>query len=98
MSKTSRKTSIKAFTIKVDEDSTHGFLGDLALGYEGLQRSIEAHRLDALAHCAHMTIHGVLHLKGFRHDSDEERTAMEAAEETILARLGFTDLHPLALP
>ena len=80
------------------DDGMHGFLGDIALGYQGLQRTIERHRLDALAHCAHMTVHGVLHLKGFVHDTDEERTAMEEAEETILARLGFVGLHPLALP
>ncbi len=81
-----------------DDDDMHGFLGDIALGYQGLQRTIERHRLDALAHCAHMTIHGVLHLRGFVHDTDEERAWMEDAEETILARLGFVGLHPLALP
>ncbi len=84
------------------EDGRRGFLGDIALGYQGLQRVIEQHRLDALAHCAHMTIHGVLHLRGYTHDTDEERTQMEAAEETILAQLGFTEpttpLPPLALP
>ena len=79
------------------EDSMCGFLGDLALGYQGLQRTIEQHRLDALAHCAHMTVHGVLHLAGFTHDKTLTRTAMEAAEGTILTRLGFADLHPLAL-
>ncbi len=79
-------------------DFLNGFLGDIALGYQGLQRTVERHRLDAHAHCAHMTIHGVLHLTGFIHDSAEELSAMEAAEGTILERLGFADLHPLALP
>ena len=80
------------------EDSAQDFLGDIALGYQGLQRAIDRHRLDALAHSAHMTVHGILHLAGFTHDGDEERSAMEEAEGAILARLGFTDLHPLALP
>ncbi len=75
-----------------NKDGMRGFLGDIALGYQGLQRAIEQHHLDALAHCAHMTIHGVLHLKNFIHDTDEERATMEAAEETILAQLGFADL------
>jgi probable rRNA maturation factor len=38
-----------------------------------------------------MTIHGVLHLCGFDHESDAEAAKMERREVQILDRLGFSD-------
>lgn len=37
-------------------------------------------------HYAHMIVHGVLHLAGYRHDSDSAAAAMEAMEAEILKR------------
>ena len=43
------------------------------------------------AHCAHMVVHGILHLQGWDHQFDEEAEVMEARERDILATLGFPD-------
>jgi probable rRNA maturation factor len=43
------------------------------------------------SHWAHMTIHGVLHLLGFDHQSRGEARKMAAREVQILDRLGFAD-------
>ncbi len=70
------------------------YIGDIALGYQGLRRKIEEYQLDALAHCAHITTHAVAHLVGLNHETTKERDFMEAAEEAILRRLGFPESSP----
>jgi probable rRNA maturation factor len=44
-----------------------------------------------LAHWAHLTVHGVLHLLGFDHVGRAETGRMEALEVQILDRLGFSN-------
>jgi probable rRNA maturation factor len=43
------------------------------------------------AHWAHLVIHGVLHLLGYDHHTDDEARRMESCEVRLLAELGFTD-------
>jgi probable rRNA maturation factor len=43
------------------------------------------------SHWAHMTVHGVLHLRGFDHEVEAEAVKMTAREIQILDRLGFSD-------
>jgi len=44
-----------------------------------------------LAHYAHMTVHGVLHLHGYDHEVDAQAELMEAMEVAIMHRLGFAN-------
>ena len=48
------------------------------------------------AHYAHLTVHGVLHARGFDHESAREAKIMEARETAILSKLGFA--NPYANP
>jgi len=45
----------------------------------------------ALAHWAHLTIHGILHLLGFDHIDDEEAEEMEGLEIDALQELGIAN-------
>ena len=58
----------------------------------------EAHRQGKPlhAHLAHLTVHGMLHLQGFEHDSDEDAELMEGIETEIVSALGYAD--PYAIP
>jgi probable rRNA maturation factor len=47
------------------------------------------------AHWAHMIIHGVLHLCGYDHTTDDVATDMESLEVLILHQLGFPDPYQL---
>jgi probable rRNA maturation factor len=38
-----------------------------------------------------LAVHGFLHLVGYDHENDEQARAMEALEQSILARLGIPD-------
>jgi probable rRNA maturation factor len=65
--------------------------GDLALCAPVVSREAREQRKDVMAHYAHLTIHGVLHLQGYEHEREPDATAMEKLETRILKRLGFPD-------
>jgi probable rRNA maturation factor len=44
-----------------------------------------------LAHYAHMTVHGVLHLHGYDHEVDAQAELMEAMEVVVMQKLGFAN-------
>lgn len=41
------------------------------------------------AHFAHMIVHGIFHLLGYDHESDEEANIMESLETKVMQSLGF---------
>ena len=65
--------------------------GDLALCAPVVSREARAQGKTVLAHYAHLTVHGVLHLEGYEHETEAEATEMEKRETRILKRLGFRD-------
>jgi probable rRNA maturation factor len=75
----------------------HGSLsGDLVLCVPVVRREARAQGKSFRAHCAHLVIHGMLHLQGYDHERAADARRMEARETTVLARLGYPD--PYALP
>ncbi len=66
-------------------------IGDLAICAAVVQREAQQQGKPAAAHWAHMVVHGVLHLKGYDHETKAEAATMEAREREILATLGFPD-------
>jgi probable rRNA maturation factor len=67
------------------------FLGELVICAPVLAREARQQDKTLAAHWAHMTVHGVLHLLGFDHQSAQEARKMEFKEVQILDRLGFSD-------
>ncbi len=66
-------------------------LGDLVICAPVLAREAREQRKQFEAHWAHIVIHGVLHLLGYDHETDEQAGVMEGRERKILAALGFPD-------
>jgi rRNA maturation RNase YbeY len=66
-------------------------LGDLVICAPVLAREAREQRKQFEAHWAHIVIHGVLHLLGYDHETDEQAGIMEGRERKILAALGFPD-------
>ena len=48
-------------------------------------------------HGAYLLVHGLLHLQGYDHITDDEAETMEALETRILATLGSPDPYQLIL-
>lgn len=66
-------------------------LGDVVLAFETVQREAAGQNKKLADHLAHLTVHGVLHLLGFDHQSEAEAAGMEAREVEILKILGVPD-------
>jgi len=64
-------------------------LGDLAICAEVVAREALEQGKPLLAHWAHMTVHGVLHLLGHDHIEEADAARMEPLEIAILAELGW---------
>ncbi|MDR0529584.1 MAG: rRNA maturation RNase YbeY [Zoogloeaceae bacterium] len=66
-------------------------LGDLAICPKVVAREAAEQKKTLAAHYAHLTLHGMLHLQGFDHETPEEAEQMEARERTLLIDMGFPD-------
>lgn len=83
--------SFGAGGVTPDDASQARFLGDVVLAQETLQREAAELELPLDHHMQHLVVHGLLHLLGYDHATDEEARAMEGLEVRILARLGVVD-------
>lgn len=76
--------------IPLEEGETE-YLGDLAICLPVMEREAAEQGKTLTQHWAHLLIHGLLHLQGYDHITDEEAEEMEALETQILGSLGFPD-------
>jgi probable rRNA maturation factor len=66
-------------------------MGDIILCAPVVAREAQAQQKPMEAHFAHLTIHGVLHLQGYEHETDPQAEFMEFVETQTLLRLGYPD-------
>lgn len=86
-----KPTNVLTFaTLDSDEPITEGplNLGDVILAYETVRVEATDQGKFILDHLKHLIVHGVLHLLGYDHQTEEEATDMETLEIRILERLG----------
>lgn len=68
-----------------------GHLGDIALGYGVCAREAGEQGKPLAHHLQHLVAHGVLHLLGYDHMTDDEAEKMEGLERVVLAGIGVPD-------
>jgi probable rRNA maturation factor len=73
------------------EANPEGQIGDIVLAFGVCQREAAEQGKPLAHHLQHLVAHGVLHLLGYDHESDDEAQAMEAFEREILAGLDVPD-------
>lgn len=66
-------------------------LGDIAISYDTCIAEAEAADKPVSDHVTHLLIHGVLHLLGYDHISDQDAAIMQALEAEVLGKLGISD-------
>ena len=83
-------TDVLAFAMQEGEDNNFlnaNILGDVVISLETAERQAkeEVHSLEE--EVAFLTVHGVLHLLGYDHQTDNEATAMFEKQDVILQGL-----------
>jgi probable rRNA maturation factor len=72
-------------------DESDPLAGDLVLCAPVLRQEARAQGKTLADHCAHLVVHGMLHLQGHDHQTARAARAMEARETALLAALGVDD-------
>ncbi len=65
--------------------------GDVIVAFETTDREAEEQGLSLSDHLSHLIVHGILHLVGYDHETDDQAAEMERLEVEILARMGIDD-------
>ena len=84
-------TNVLSFPAELSPTVKLPLLGDLAICAPVVAREAAEQAKPLRHHYAHLTIHGLLHLLGYAHESDAEAARMEALEIRILAGLGIAN-------
>jgi probable rRNA maturation factor len=66
-------------------------MGDIIICAPVVAAEASAQNKDLMAHYAHLTVHGMLHLCGFDHETEPQAELMESIEIQILAKLGYAN-------
>jgi probable rRNA maturation factor len=74
---------------------TARFLGDIILAFETVEREAGGEGKTIEDHVAHLVVHGLLHLLGYDHMTDDDAQIMEALEIRALATIGVADPYAM---
>jgi probable rRNA maturation factor len=66
-------------------------MGDIVLCAPVVEKEAREQGKDLMAHYAHMTVHGILHLHGYDHETEAQAELMEALEVETLRKLGYAN-------
>jgi len=90
-----RKTGPTNVLSFVYDDRPGTVHGDVVLCLPLLRQEAAEQGKTLAAHCAHLVVHGMLHLQGYDHLRADDAARMEAHEVAILATLGVADPYAL---
>jgi len=84
-----KPTNVLSFPFELPPGVDDPHLGDLVICVPVVEREAENQGKPLEAHYAHMLVHGLLHLQGYDHQTEDEAMQMETLEIEILQRLGY---------
>lgn len=67
------------------------FLGGIVIARETVEREAMSQGVPFADHLRHLTVHGLLHLMGYDHETGRQAVEMEGLETEVLASLGIPD-------
>ena len=67
-----------------DDEELDGYLGDIAISVPAARRNSELTKTPIERELRHLVVHGVLHLLGFDHETDDDTVLMRAREVELL--------------
>jgi probable rRNA maturation factor len=81
-----KSTNVLSFPVQAGGGK---YLGDIALAYGVTVAEARTGGMRFADHAMHLTVHGVLHLLGFDHETHRDAKVMEPLETKILRELGM---------
>lgn len=86
-----KPTNVLSFPFEPPAGVASAVLGDLVICAPVVNREAKAKGAAPLAHWAHMIVHGIMHLRGYDHQSRRDAAIMERKEIAVLKELGFAN-------
>lgn len=86
-----RPTNVLSFPAELPSGIDLPLLGDIVICAPLVGQEAEAQNKPVQSHWAHLVIHGVLHLLGHDHQTDDEAAEMESLEVNLLASIGVAN-------
>ena len=71
------------------------YLGDIIISYDTLLKEVKIKKIHFHDHLSHILIHGILHLKGYTHDKEEDTKLMQNEEKRLLKNLSIKNPYKL---
>ena len=71
------------------------YLGDIIISYDTLLKEVKKKKIDFQDHLSHILIHGILHLKGYTHDKEDDTRFMQNEEKRLLKNLSIKNPYKL---
>ena len=94
-----RPTNVLSFTYQDDEllaeTNTGHLLGDLVICATIVSQEAANKRCQAKDHWAHLTMHGVLHLLGYAHETEQQAAEMETLEAQLLKSININNPYEI---
>ena len=84
-------TNVLSFPAELPEEVDLPLLGDVVICAPLVEQEAQEQNKLPESHWAHLTIHGILHLLGHDHQTEEEAARMESLEISLLQSLDFRD-------
>ncbi len=94
--KRAEPTNVLSFPFEDPPGTQTDVLGDVVVCAPIVSSQAQTEGKPLSAHWAHMVVHGIMHLRGYDHETPEEANAMEHMETRILEGLGFPDPYALS--
>lgn len=70
---------------------TPHLIGDIVICAPVVASEASSQNKTLMAHYAHLTVHGILHLHGYDHENEYQAVLMEGLEISILQKLGYAN-------
>lgn len=93
--KIDKATDVLSFGADAGVPGMDAYLGDVAVALPVAQAQAEAGGHSLLDELTLLSVHGVLHLLGYDHVEPDEKEAMWAAQDRVLAQLGSALRSPV---
>jgi probable rRNA maturation factor len=84
-------TNVLTFVYGNAEGGAQTLAGDIVLCAPVIESEASQQHKMPTAHYAHLTVHGVLHLQGYDHQTEVDAAEMERLETHIIEKLGYKD-------